>query len=334
MTEVNEMDTTQLIVDTANKIFHDAVDKKLLDEAERGNFAQDLWKLIVANGFHLLGTKDSGTSVADMYAFLQVCGQHAVPLPLAESLTANLWLHPSDQISSIGWMQSSNSAYVTDAVWGNQADRVLGICVPENANLSAPQQVFVLDQVDVQTQEANMAGEPLARVKTHDGAITAVDVTVSPVAQMALARVNLMAGCLQTVLDLGIQFASERSQFGRPIAKFQAIQHSLAVIAAEVAAARRAADAAVDALEDARFVFEVAGSKARVGEAVGLVAEQVHQIHGAMGFTHEHRLHHFTRRLWSWRDSFGNEFFWQTLLGRHLAELGADQAWDFIATRS
>ena len=51
-----------------------------------------------------------------------------------------------------------------------------------------------------------------------------------PFAQMALARTNLMAGCLQAVLDLGLQFAAERSQFGRSISKFQAIQHSLAVV--------------------------------------------------------------------------------------------------------
>jgi alkylation response protein AidB-like acyl-CoA dehydrogenase len=149
---------------------------------------------------------------------------------------------------------------------------------------------------------------------------------------MALARTNLMAGGLQATLDLGLQFASERSQFGRSISKFQAIQHGLAVVAAEVAAAQRAADAAVDALGTSRFIDEVSASKARVGEAVGIVAEQVHQVHGAMGFTYEHRLHHFTRRLWAWRDEWGNEFYWQTILGRRLAGLGADKVWGYIAT--
>ena len=106
------------------------------------------------------------------------------------------------------------------------------------------------------------------------------------------------------------------------------------VVAAEVAAAKRAADAAVDAFHDRRFVLEVAAAKSRVGEAVGIVAEQVHQVHGAMGFTHEHRLHHFSRRTWAWRDAWGNEFEWQEKLGRRLANLGADEVWDFIATRN
>jgi alkylation response protein AidB-like acyl-CoA dehydrogenase len=156
----------------------------------------------------------------------------------------------------------------------------------------------------------------------------------APYAQLALARVNLMAGCLQAVLDLGLQFAAERSQFGRSISKFQAIQHSLAVVAAEVAASQRAADAGVDAMGTERFEQEVAAAKARVGEAVGIVAEQVHQVHGAMGYTYEHRLHHFTRRLWAWRDEWGNEFYWQAKLGQHLAGLGAEQVWGYIATPS
>tara|TARA_B100001175_G_scaffold221897_1_gene188903 strand:+ start:62 stop:481 length:420 start_codon:yes stop_codon:yes gene_type:complete len=139
---------------------------------------------------------------------------------------------------------------------------------------------------------------------------------------------------MQTVLDLGVQFASERTQFGRSISKFQAIQHSLALVACEVAASRRAAEAAIDALGDRRFVLEVAAAKARVGEAAGFIAEQVHQVHGAMGFTQEHRLHHYTKRLWSWRDEWGNEFEWQTLLGQEVARSGADSAWSFIATSS
>ena len=181
-----------------------------------------------------------------------------------------------------------------------------------------------------------MAGEPRDTIRLPDDAeiLTLEQDPESQLAQLALTRINLMAGGLQALLDLGLAFANEREQFGRPISKFQAIQHSLAVVAAEVAAARRAADAAVDALDTDRFFVEVAAAKARVGEAVTVSAEQIHQVHGAMGFTHEHRLHHFSRRLWAWRDEFGNEFFWQQRLGQHIAALGADNAWSFIATRA
>ena len=318
------MDTTQLIIDSAQKIFSDYCTKELLDSAEQGNFAQALHTLVVENGFDQLGTASSGTTAAEMYAFIQECGRYAVPLPIAESLLVNNW-SPGTGLSSIGeWVDDQ----IINVAWGRQCQRVVGVARNNR-------EIIVVDQPKVIDRSVNLAGEPRDTISIQDAqsqqsiAMDADDVY----AQMALTRINLIAGGLQTVLDLGLQFASERVQFGRAISKFQAIQHSLAVVAAEVAAAKRAADAPVDALGDDRFVFEVAASKARVGEAVGLVAEQVHQIHGAMGFTHEHRLHHYTRRVWAWRDEWGNEFHWQALLGAHLAQLGADRAWDFIATR-
>jgi len=53
-------------------------------------------------------------------------------------------------------------------------------------------------------------------------------------------------------------------------------------------------------------------------------------MHGAIGFTQEHRLHYWTRRLWSWRDEFGNEAFWARRLGGAVAAAGADRLWHGI----
>jgi alkylation response protein AidB-like acyl-CoA dehydrogenase len=102
------------------------------------------------------------------------------------------------------------------------------------------------------------------------------------------------------------------------------------VLAGEVAAALRATDAAVSALGSARFDVAVAAAKARVGEAAGIGAEIAHQAHGAMGYTHEHTLHHFTRRLLAWRDEYGREAHWQARLGRRAVSLGADRTWELV----
>jgi len=318
-------DTRQIILDTAAKIFSDHCDKASLDAAERGTFAQPLWKLLVENGFTQLGSAGSGTDAADMYAFIMACGRFAVPLPIAETLLVNSWCGDDAGISAVGYVRVDQPEVAHSVLWGREAQRVVAVDRSSHT-------VVVSTNPQLQTRGQNMAGEPADQVALADS--STIELSDDPFAQVALTRVNLMAGCLQTVLDLGLQFATDRVQFGRSIAKFQAIQHSLAVVASEVAAARRAADAAVDALGSDRFIFEVAASKARVGEAVGVVAEQVHQVHGAMGFTHEHRLHHFTRRLWAWRDEWGNEFYWQSLLGQHLASVGADQVWSYIATRN
>jgi alkylation response protein AidB-like acyl-CoA dehydrogenase len=320
------MDTSQLIIDTAEKIFTDHCDKNLWDATEQGAFPTELWQQLTENGFHQLGSPNSGTQTKDLFAFLKVCGRFAAPLPMAEILLANQWLGasaPTQGFASIGTKAGDSLVQVP---WGRQAALTIGV-------EAGSHEVSVFNSATLQQRGANLAGE--ARDTMIAGAaIQCVELDDAPYTQMALARTNLMAGCLQAVLDLGLQFAAERSQFGRSISKFQAIQHSLAVVGTEVAASQRAADAGVDAMGTERFEQEVAAAKARVGEAVGIVAEQVHQVHGAMGYTYEHRLHHFTRRLWAWRDEWGNEFYWQTKLGQHLASLGADRVWGYIATPS
>ncbi len=320
------MDTSQLIVDTAEKIFADHCDKALLDATEQGAFPADLWQQIVDNGFHQLGSANSGTETRDLFAFLKVCGRFAVPLPMAEILLANQWLGanaPAQGFATIG-LQADGS--VVEAAWGRKAEKTLGVAADSF-------DVSIYAGSRPTEQGTNLAGEARDTMAA-EASIETLELADAPYAQLALARANLMAGGLQAVLDLGLQFASERSQFGRSISTFQAIQHSLAVVATEVAASQRAADAGVDAIGTDRFEQEVAAAKARVGEAVGIVAEQVHQVHGAMGYTYEHRLHHFTRRLWAWRDEWGNEFYWQAKLGQHLAGMGADQVWGYIATPS
>ncbi|MBV9585355.1 MAG: acyl-CoA dehydrogenase, partial [Alphaproteobacteria bacterium] len=79
-----------------------------------------------------------------------------------------------------------------------------------------------------------------------------------------------------------------------------------------------------------RALLDVAAAKVRVGEAASSGAAIAHQVHGAMGFTYEHSLHHSTRRLWAWREEFGNEALWAERLGRLIAEHGADELWPFL----
>jgi alkylation response protein AidB-like acyl-CoA dehydrogenase len=182
--------------------------------------------------------------------------------------------------------------------------------------------------------EKNLAGEPRVTLK-FDGAKV---ISSSPLADAsarlalegALARSVQMAGALDRALEYSITYANERVQFGRPIGKFQAVQHMLAIMAGHVAASSAAADAAVEASADSPDEFMIAVAKSRIGEAAGKSAEIAHQVHGAMGYTREHNLHYVTRRLWSWRDEFGNESHWQARLGRMVAAKGADALWPML----
>ncbi|MFK7914272.1 MAG: acyl-CoA dehydrogenase family protein [Pseudomonadales bacterium] len=324
--------TDQVLLDTAERLFRDHCDKDRWDRAERGEFAQDLWQALKDNGFIDMGLPDSGFALADTYAILRIAGQHAAPLALAEFLLGARWTGQSEHRVSIGYAAAAQTA--AQVPWGRSVEQVLMLPADSGPAATLEDQIALpLLQVETGrgTEGVNIAGEPRDTVQgVVDGAI---DVQ-SPYALLSLARAVQMSGAMTTILEMALQYATERSQFGRTISKFQAIQHSLAVTAAEVAAAQRASDSAVAALDSERFVDDLAAAKARVGEAAGTVAELAHQVHGAMGFTHEHQLHHFTRRLWAWRDEFGHEGEWQALLGARIAAGGADQAWGFIASRA
>jgi acyl-CoA dehydrogenase len=89
----------------------------------------------------------------------------------------------------------------------------------------------------------------------------------------------------------------------------------------------------VGASLDEGILLEAASAKIRVGEAAGEGAAIAHQVLGAIGFTQEHVLHRYTRRLWAWRDDFGNESQWAVRLGELVAANGADALWPMLAAR-
>jgi acyl-CoA dehydrogenase len=146
------------------------------------------------------------------------------------------------------------------------------------------------------------------------------------------------AGALETILALSLRYAEERVAFERPIGKFQAVQHNLARLGGEVAAAMTAAGSAADAIASAQqfdeaVFLEAASAKIRSAEAAQDGAAIAHQVHGAIGFTREHVLHRFTLRMLAWRDDFGNESHWAVELGNRVAARGADAFWPLLAAR-
>jgi alkylation response protein AidB-like acyl-CoA dehydrogenase len=162
--------------------------------------------------------------------------------------------------------------------------------------------------------------------------------TDTPMLIGAAVRAVQMTGALETVLDLSVRYAGERMAFGRPIAKFQAVQHNLARLGGEVAAALAASGSAADTLTNATdfdqaMLLEIAAAKIRVGEAVTTGGAIAHQVHGAIGWTAEHILQRFTRRMWGWRDDFGAESHWAAMLGDMVAGGGADALWPMLAER-
>jgi acyl-CoA dehydrogenase len=154
----------------------------------------------------------------------------------------------------------------------------------------------------------------------------------------AVARSQQIAGALESMLEISVRYSNERVAFEKKISKFQAVQHNLAKLAGEVAAALAAASSAADAIanattfDDAVFL-EAASAKIRCAEAAEKGAAIAHQVFGAIGFTQEHILHRYTLRALAWRDDFGNESHWAVELGKLVASRGADELWPLVASR-
>ncbi|CAM5642675.1 acyl-CoA dehydrogenase [Streptomyces pilosus] len=192
-----------------------------------------------------------------------------------------------------------------------------------------------LDQPGVTVRAGtNIAGE--ARDDLHlDSATPLAAATLRPghatrwQQRGALARSLAMGALAARVVESTAAYVREREQFGRPLRSFQAVGHSLARLAADGLAMQTAAAAAAVALrddaEDADLALAVA--KAETSALVRQVAAISHQLHGALGFTREHRLGAYTTRLWAWREEYGHELAWQQQLGRLAAE---GDLWDLV----
>ncbi len=126
----------------------------------------------------------------------------------------------------------------------------------------------------------------------------------SPKLRAAMAAEAL--GIAQRALDLGIEHAKTREQFGKPIGTYQAVSHPLAQTYTDVELARSLAYWAAwcVAEEDDRAALAAAAAKAFATEAAVVACERSIQIHGGTGFTWEHPLHRFYKRA-IWLEGFG-----------------------------
>jgi alkylation response protein AidB-like acyl-CoA dehydrogenase len=126
-----------------------------------------------------------------------------------------------------------------------------------------------------------------------------------PRARAAMAAEAL--GVAQRVLELGVQHAKTREQFGKPIGVYQAVSHQLADTYADVELARSLVYWAAwcVAEDDEQAPVAAAAAKSFAAEAAVSACERSIQVHGGTGFTWEHPLHRFYKRA-LWLEGFGS----------------------------
>ena len=154
-----------------------------------------------------------------------------------------------------------------------------------------------------------------------------VDIRRSTGAAIAAA---LLVGAMERAFEITVAFANDRTQFGRPIGKFQAVQQQISVMAEQTFAAKMAAEmgfASDDWLPDPLLA---AVAKARSSEAAVLVSANAHAVHGAIGATEEYDLQLFTRRIHAGRTAFGAESYWNRIIGEAVLASGPEGVLDNI----
>jgi len=355
--QISSGELSSIVLEQADRIFRGEATKERLAAADNGTWPTDIWRALEDAGLPLAMVAETqggaGLSANDALRVIRRAGYCTLPVPLAETMiAAALWTRaggeaPEGTLSiaptspgDIIRAESSASDFVLNGrasrvPWGAQAEHVLVharasdgsgylVLLPHGATTTQPKRNLAYEPRDTLI----FSGTQVPRASVRQA--TSIDDDEGVLLAGALIRSQQMTGEMERCLDYAIAYAMERKRFGRAIAKFQAIQQMLADAAGQYAAAAASADLACSAYDTPDFALSVAIAKARVGEACGKIAEVAHQVHGAMGFTQEHPLHFATRRLWSWRDEFGNDAYWQERIGRLVCARGGDALWPML----
>lgn len=342
MSEMKEM-----IVEVVDKIFKDSVEKETVDLLEDGKWSEDLWRLLAENemlNFALL--EENGGVGGDLDCILSVyrlVGKHAVPIPFIEHSLANFTLEtcgliPITEIATllideqqlIELQEEDFSGVLHNVPWARHTQHLVTIAKQQGDYYIVQ---LPLENATI-TEQINIAAEPRDSITFKKAPIIQkIEVPYELIQSLkkinTAANIAKMSGALQKANELTVRYSKERQQFGRPIHRFQLVQQHIAILAGETVLTNAAVDNMICALAEGREENEVALARLRIDESSRIVAASAHQVHAAIGVTHEHNLHHYTRRLWSWREEGYTSHYWKKELAQALLQSDKD-LWNFI----
>jgi acyl-CoA dehydrogenase len=352
-------ESENLVAETAERIFADLADIRTINKSKDLSWKAPLWQALTEAGLPLSWVPEnyggSGASMAEGFSVLNSAGRFAISVPLAETMLAG-WLLAQAGIASapdaMTVAPASPKDRITVSAQGTLNGRARGVPFAREvkhiaalASGASGLAIALLDTAACRIEAGSNLADDGHDAVTFDNVKPMVLRPAPPgFTQMSLmlmgavARSLQIAGALESMLEISVRYSNERVAFEKKISKFQAVQHNLAKLAGEAAAALAAASSAADAIansatfDDAVFL-EAASAKIRCAEAAEKGAAIAHQVHGAIGFTLEHVLHRYTLHALAWRDDFGHDSYWAVELGRLVAARGADELWPLVASR-
>jgi acyl-CoA dehydrogenase len=348
-------ESENIVAETAEKIFADLADAQAINHDKQGTWKAPLWQALSEAGLPLAWVPDrlggSGASLAEGFSVLGAAGRFAVAVPLAETMLAG-WLLAQAKIASpegeMTVIPATPKDRITQNADGTLSGRARSVPFAKAAKhfaVLAGNSIALVDAAKCRIE----AGIGLGGDNSDTVVLDKVEPTATKPAPKGFDQTQLMlmggvvrslqiAGALEAMLEISVRYSNERVAFEKKISKFQAVQHNLAKLAGESAAALAAATSAADTIANAKgfddaYFLEAAAAKIRCSEAAEKGGAIAHQVHGAIGFTIEHILHRFSLRALAWRDDFGSESYWAVELGKLVAIRGADELWPLVASR-
>ncbi|AWH91280.1 acyl-CoA dehydrogenase family protein [Dietzia lutea] len=285
-------------------------------------------------------TGGSGAGWAEAAALLRAAAAAGVAVPFAETdLLAGPLRRASgiddatDATSTVAVLGAEGTAH--SVPWAGETDGV--VCVRRTAD-------GTFEVADAVTSDLTITPVEAVSAVPHADVSVAGELDWRPVDSTAvrghvlrgaLVRSLQCVGAMEGMLDLAIEHTTERNQFGRSLAKFQSVQNLVVDLAAETVLARAAVDSALtDAIATnqtgERSGYSVAVARSVVSQALAVTVRNAHQVHGAIGTTHEHTLHRRTLPALQWRGEFGSPFLWETALTRSAIAGGMSGAWPMV----
>ncbi len=306
---------------------------RAIEREDDGTARAMLWHKLNESGFvdALVPEANGGSGLilANVHGILESCGRHAVPLPIGETMIARAILVAARETIPPGPIMLGCAV--------EEGGELICRLTPyartgEFALLTIDETQLLLSCADAQRTlfaENACAGE----LRWPDSVLNSAR-KFPAMASLLHAQASILAahisGALSRVFSMTLGYANERTQFGKPIGKFQAVQHQIAVLAEHNAMASMASRIGCDSNSHLPQARRAAMAKSVTSEAAASVASLGHALHGAIGMTEEYDLQLFTRRLHEWRLCAGTESYWNHELGAALVDEGERSMLDFV----
>ncbi|HLU02322.1 MAG TPA: acyl-CoA dehydrogenase family protein [Advenella sp.] len=273
----------------------------------------------------------SGISLREAMALLKMEGYYNLPVPFAQTVVARAWAHahnvalPKGTCSYAGTalqMDTQTRSITLHKAWhGQWIDHML---------IATKQQCFLAHRHDRQILHAYHGGL-FAAVAWPQQTLTPLELDEHATHDLlhlsVLAMLAVTVGAMEKAFALTVDYASQRQQFGRPVSRFQAVQHQISEMAEHVCAAdmalQMAADAEGSALTTPDFQ-QLAIAQFQIAHIADNIADIAHAIHGAIGISQEYPLHRYTRRIRECKSCFGSAQYWAAEIGRRILHKNSD----------